>query len=187
MPTALVPLVDGFEETEAITTIDILRRAGVEVTTAGVGKRSATGSHDITVETDAVWRDVAGHDYDAIVLPGGPGVPRLNQTEGLHERLRRQAEEGRLVAAICAAPSILADAGLLRGKRAACFPSVEDKLRDGGAQVVQDVVVEDGTLLTSRGVGTALDFACAVAARLAGRETAEDVARKALYQRETVY
>lgn len=177
MPSALVPLIDGFEETEAITTIDILRRAGVNVTTAGISRKTATGSHDITVTTDAIFGDVFDGEFDAIVLPGGPGTKDLNQVAGLHDRLRRQAREGKLVAAICAAPSILAVAGLLEGKRATCFPAVEDKLNEGGARILHDPVVEEGNLITSRGVGTALEFALAVAAYLAGRETATKVAK----------
>lgn len=177
--TALVPLIDGFEETEAVATIDILRRAGVSVLTAGIGKGFATGSHQIIVETDALLDDVLEEDYEAIVLPGGPGTPKLNEIPALHSRLRRQAESGMLVAAICAAPSVLAAAGLLEGKRATCFPSVEGKM--AGAVIVREPVVVTGNIVTSRGVGTAIPFALEVAARLVGRERAAEVARAIVY------
>lgn len=180
MATVLMPLIDGFEETEAVAVVDVLRRAGVAVTTAGIGKRTATGSHNITVQTDAEWDAVVEGAYDAIVLPGGPGTKDLNNVAGLHARLKRQAAGGRLVAAICAAPTILANAGLLEGKRACAFPSVEDKL--AGAVVVRDAVVEDGNVITSRGMGTAIEFGLAVAARLVGRDKSEQVARAIVHR-----
>ncbi len=182
MPTALVPLVDGFEETEAITVIDLLRRSGVEVTTAGAGKTQACGSHEIVVKADVEISTVIAKHFDAIVLPGGPGTPHLNDIPGLHDRLRLQVSQGLLVAAICAAPTVLAAAGLLGGKRAACFPSVEGKLTDAGATVLSQPVVQDGNVITSRGVGTAIDFALAVAARLVGDAKADQVARAIVYR-----
>lgn len=179
MPAVLIPLVDGFEEIEAITTIDLLRRAGVEVTTAGIGKKRATGSHDITVETDAVFDDVAEEFYDAIVLPGGPGTGSLNEVRGLHELLREYHERGKILGAICAAPTVLAAAGLLKGKRAACFPSVENKM--AGAEILHEPVVVDGTIITSRGAGTAVPFALALVAKLCSQEDADEIARKIVY------
>jgi len=179
MATALIPLIDGFEETEAVAVIDILRRAGVEVVTAGVRRQSATGSHNIRVEADAVLDEVLDREWDAIVLPGGPGVRELNKVKALHRRLNRQVEEGRIVAAICAAPTILATAGLLDGREAACFPTVESSM--GGAKILHKPVVEDGLLITSRGVGTAVDFALTVAGRLAGQAKAIEVARSILH------
>ncbi|MDK2973033.1 MAG: protein deglycase [Candidatus Sumerlaeota bacterium] len=179
--TALIPLVDGFEEAEAIVTIDILRRAGIAVTVAGATAAQVRSSHDVVVNTDRYYRDTEDEEFDAIVLPGGPGTSKLNEVGGLHERLRQQAASGRLVAAICAAPSVLAAAGLLKGKKAACYPSVEDKLAAAGATVLHETVVTDGDIITSRGVGTALDFALAVAAHLQGAATAADVARAIVY------
>lgn len=178
-PTALVPLVDGFEETEAIATVDVLRRCGVWVTTAGVGSTRVTGSHDITIEADAVLADVIDENYDAIVLPGGPGTPRLDDVAGLHERLRRQADAGLWVCAICAAPTVLAAAGLLGGRMATCFPGAEGGMQD--ATLHRRVVVVDHPFITSRAVGTAIDFALAVASKLVGEDRAIDVARSILH------
>lgn len=174
-------MIDGFEESEAIVTVDILRRAGVQVTTAGIGKRKARGSHQIEVTTDREITEVLASEFDAIVLPGGPGTPGLNAVPGMHARLRRQAAGGKLLAAICAAPSVLAAAGLLEGKRAACYPGVEDKM--AGAQILRIPVAEDGNIITSRGVGTVLEFALAVVARLAGEDRAEEVAKAILLER----
>jgi len=177
----LMPIVDGFEQTEALATVDILRRAGVEVVTAGVGKRSATSSHGVTIETDALVDDVLVQPWDAIVLPGGPGTPRLNEVAGLHDRLRAHAAGGKLTAAICAAPSVLAAAGLLDGRTAACHPSVEQALASSGARVVREAVAWDDPVLTSRGVGTALGFALALASRLAGEAKAREIAEAICY------
>lgn len=182
MTTALVPLIDGFEETEAIAMIDVLRRAGFAVTTAGIGKRQATGSHDITVQTDAEFAQAKDKAWDAVVLPGGPGTKRLGDVAGLQDLLKQQAEAGRLVAAICAAPSILAAAGLLRGKRAACFPSVEDAVKAGGATLVHDRAVRDGNAITSRGMGTAIDFGLVIVEHFQGREAAEKLAAQIVYR-----
>ncbi|MEQ8819575.1 MAG: DJ-1/PfpI family protein [Sumerlaeia bacterium] len=178
MATALVPLIDGFEETEAIATVDILRRGGVTVTTAGIADLRVGGSRGIVVQADTRYADTLLARYDAIVLPGGPGARKLNQVEGLHARLRQQAREG-VVAAICAAPVVLAAAGLLEGQPAACHPSAEGEM--GGARLLRQPVVRAGNILTSRGVGTALDFALALVARLRGEEAARSVAEAIVY------
>lgn len=178
--TVLIPLVDGFEES-AIVTIDILRRAAIAVTVAGVHAALVRSSHDVVVNTDRFYHDTEGEEFDALVLPGGPGTPKLNEVRGLHERLRTQVRDGRLVAAICAAPSVLAAAGLLQGRAATCYPSVEAKLANGGAAVRHDPVVADGNIITSRGVGTTIPFALAIAAHLMGPATAADVAKAIVY------
>ncbi len=178
MTTVLVPMIDGFEELEAVAAIDLMRRAGYRVTTAGIGRREATGSHDITVRTDGEFAQVSMREYDAIVLPGGPGVKTLDGVAGLHERLREQASAGKLVAAICAAPSILANAGLLKGRAAACFPSVENAVAAGGATVVRERAVRDGNTITSRGAGTAVDFGLAIVEYFDGRDAAKKLAEQ---------
>lgn len=175
MPRVLIPLVDGFEEMEAIAPIDLLRRADITVVTAGIGEMKATGSHGITVETDAQWNTVDVASFDAIVLPGGPGWKRLSEASGLYEHLQSFAAAGKLVGAICAAPAILARAGLLKGKRAACFPGVEDELTSQGAELVREEVVFDGRIVTSRGAGTATPFALALIEALADTATAEKI------------
>ncbi|MCB2155477.1 DJ-1/PfpI family protein [bacterium] len=180
MPTALVPLIDGFEEVEAIAAIDLMRRGGIDVTTAGIGKQTATGSHDIQVQTDAIFADVQEGEFDAVVLPGGPGAAKLNDVPGLHDLLRRQAAASRVVAAICAAPTVLAAAGLLEDRRATCFPKCEGAM--AGATVVREPVVEDGNFITSRGVGTAVDFGLALVARLVDRQTADQLAQSIVFE-----
>ncbi len=182
MTTVLVPMIDGFEETEAVATIDLMRRAGFKVTTAGIGKRQATGSHDITMQTDAEFGQIRDRDYDAIVLPGGPGFKQLDGVAGLHERLRKQAKAEKLVAAICAAPSILANAGLLRSRTAACFPSVEEVVAKGGAKLVRERAVRDGNVITSRGAGTAVDFGLAIVEYFEGKDSAEKLAEQICYR-----
>ncbi|CAN5454198.1 DJ-1/PfpI family protein [soil metagenome] len=178
-PSVLVPLIDGFEEIEAITVIDILRRAGCRVTTAGVGNRSVAGSHDIRVEADTLLEIVAGDQFTAIVLPGGPGSAQLRDNMLLREMLKKHAAAGKLTAAICAAPTVLAAAGLLEGKRAACFPGTENLM--GGANIVRESVVTDGPFLTSRGAGTAIPFALAVVAALLGKPAADSISKSIVY------
>ena len=179
MVRALVPLVDGFEELEAIAVIDLLRRAGVSVITAGVAGRQATGSHAITVQCDSTLDDELPRTFSAFVVPGGPGVAKLVEHEGLRDALKRQAAAGGLIAAICAAPLVLHAAGLLNGRRVACHPSVEARLT--GATILHQAVVVDGRIVTSRGAGTAVPFALAVAGELVGRQASDDVAKAIIY------
>ena len=176
---AVVVLADGFEETEAVTTIDLMRRAGIAVTVLGLNDTSVRGAHDIVVSADAL---LAEHrdPYDAIVLPGGqPGTTNLSNCEQLLGQLRAAAQQGVLCAAICAAPSVLAKAGVLQGRAATCYPSFEGQL--GGAELRTESVVVDGNIITSRGVGTAVPFALAVIEHLCDRNAAESVAAKILY------
>jgi protein deglycase len=161
MKKAAVLLAHGFEETEAITVIDVLRRAQVHVDVLGVEGVQVKGSHAITVACDAPLSAHAHTLYDAVVLPGGmPGAATLRDDAGVQAFVRAHAEAGKLVAAICAAPIALASAGVLTGKRATCFPGFEDQL--GGAAYETTAVVKDGRVITSRGVGTALKFALAL-------------------------
>jgi len=184
MAKVLIPLIDGFEEVEAITVIDLLRRAEIDILTAGIDKKDATGSHDINVRTDTLLSEVIDADYDMIVLPGGPGTKELKDVAGLQHRLKKQIDSGKEVAAICAAPSILAAAGLLNGRRATCFPAVEDKLAEVSAEISHEEVVEDGQITTSRGAGTAIPFALRLIARLAGEEKAREVAGRIIFRQK---
>ena len=161
----LIPLVEGFEEIEAITPINILRRAGATVVLGSLSLLER-GGRDVWVEPDVAIGEVLAEDWDMIVLPGGPGTKNLLGIEGLLERLQRQSREDRWLAAICAAPTILHAAGLLAGKRVACFPSVEASLT--GVEIVREPVVIDGRIITSRGAGTALPFALALVGALYG-------------------
>jgi 4-methyl-5(b-hydroxyethyl)-thiazole monophosphate biosynthesis len=168
---ALVPLAEGFEELEAVTIIDVLRRAGVEVTVAALGTSPVQGSHAIRVEADTTLDAVQEETFDAVVLPGGPAAKRLRDDERVKAVLRRAAGEGRLVAAVCAAPIALEAAGVLSGKRATVYPG--NALPS--AEQVEERVVVDGRVVTSRGPGTALEFALTVVSELVGAAKAREL------------
>lgn len=178
--TVLVVLADGFEEIEAITPIDVLRRAGLEVIVAGVGKREITGSHGITVETDLMLEQYEGLP-DAVVLPGGsPGAENLNKSEALQDILQKASRSNKIIGAICAAPAVvLAPAGLLDGKKATCYPGYENQFGQK-IKFSADRVVTDGLIVTSRGPGSALEFALELVGRLVDKETAEKLSKKIL-------
>lgn len=183
MPAVLVPLAEGFEELEAITVVDLLRRAEIDVTTAALVSSPVRGSHGIAVEADTTLEAAHDREFDMIVLPGGmPGAKHLAEDAGLRERLRRMAAQGRITAAICAAPAVLAAAGLLDGRRATSFPGFLDPEKTPGLKLVDGAVVSDGQVITSRGPGTAIDFALALIERLRGRAVRDAV--EARLQRE---
>ena len=172
MPNACVLLADGFEEIEAVVVIDVLRRAEIDVVTVGTRGTQVTGSHGVPIEADSTLETCADTTWDAVVLPGGlPGATNLRDDEQVRELLRRQHESGRTVAAICAAPIALGRAGVLEGRRATCYPGFEDQMI--GASRSTDRVVADENIVTSRGPGTAFDFALMLVARLVDEETAE--------------
>jgi 4-methyl-5(b-hydroxyethyl)-thiazole monophosphate biosynthesis len=152
-------MADGCEEIEGLTVVDIARRAGIEIETISItGSSQVTSSHKVTFLTDTTKEEADYASYDGIVLPGGmPGTIHLGEDESVNRIIREFAAEGKLVAAICAAPSVLGAAGLLKGKKATCHPGFEEKLT--GADCSLDAVVRDGNLITSRGMGTAIPFA----------------------------
>ena len=167
-------LIDGFEEIETVTPVDVLRRAGVEVVIASLHGKTATGRGGIRLEADAALKDLDPSSFDLLFIPGGPGVWDL-RTDGRAAVLAKDfAAAGKPVAAICAAPLVLMDAGLLEGKRFTAYHSVREELGGG----LDERVVVDGNVITSRGAGTALDFAMAIVERLCGRETADQVAQE---------
>lgn len=165
-----VLLADGFEEVEAIEPIDILRRGGVEVTTASVCEKAVKGAHGITVEADIPISQVDVSDMDLVMLPGGAGHELLDASNTVHKILNYAAAHGKYISAICAAPSILGKKMMLEGKRATCFPGYEKYLY--GAEVVGDKVVTDGKIITAKGAGAAADFGFAMLEILKGAETA---------------
>lgn len=171
----LVPLASGFEEIEAVTVIDVLRRAGLPVILAGLSAGPVTGSHGITVQTDCTLDQVDPASLRMIVLPGGqPGTNHLKKDERVLALVRELERTGRDVAAICAAPMVLAQAGVLEGREATSHPSVRREL--GGAKVREDRrVVRAGKVLTSQGPGTALEFALAIVADLVGEARAREL------------
>jgi 4-methyl-5(b-hydroxyethyl)-thiazole monophosphate biosynthesis len=176
MASVLIPLADGFEEIEAVTVIDLLRRAGIDVVVAGLADGPVRGSHGIAVTPDAGLDEALAADYDMVVLPGGlPGADHLEADERVREILIRLANSGRFTAAICAAPKVLAAAGLLDGRQATSFPGFLDPARTPGLTVSEAPVVQDGRVITSRGPGTAMDFALALIQNLAGPAVRQDV------------
>lgn len=176
---ALVPLAEGFEEMEAVIVIDVLRRGGIEVDVAGLaGAAPVQGSRGVTVVAERDFADCGTELYDAMVLPGGMGgTLAMRDDARVIAALQRHAADGRLVAAVCAAPLVLERAGLLDARSATSHPSVRDELAAGGVQVRETRVVHDGALITSQGPGTSMEFALAVVANLSGDDVARDVAR----------
>ncbi len=175
MPSVLVPLPAGFEELETVAPVDVLRRAGAEVTIAALGpERTVAGRNGMVLVADALLADRLGADYDLVLLPGGPGVKLLRADPALRAALQRQAAAGRWLAAICAAPTVLLDAGLLAGRRYTAHPSVAGELPH---ILATERVVVDGHLVTSRGAGTALEFGLALVKRLFGPEKSAEIAR----------
>ncbi len=167
MKRVLVPLAEGFEELEAVTIIDMLRRAGVEVVVAALAGNPVNGSHGIALRADAALDDVAGQEFDLVALPGGmPGASRLRDDPRVGAIIRRLHGGGGKVAAICAAPMALEAAGVLKGRRATCYPGALDPAAD--LTLVDEPVVVDGRVITSRGPGTALDFALELVTQLQG-------------------
>ena len=171
MASVLVPLADGFEEIEAVTVIDLLRRADVEVVVAGLDPGPVAGSHGISVHSDVHLADALTRDYDMVVLPGGmPGADHLEADSRLRELLVEMARSERFTAAICAAPKVLAAAGLLDGRTATSFPGFLSSSATPGLTVSEAPVVIDGKIITSRGPGTAMDFALTLIEMLCGPE-----------------
>ncbi|MFT4175121.1 MAG: DJ-1/PfpI family protein [Luteolibacter sp.] len=164
-------LVDGFEEIETVTPIDLLRRAGVEVVLAALVHRQVKGRCAVTLLADDLLENVDPSAFDALFIPGGPGVGEMREDERAAALAKAFAGQGKTVAAICAAPLVLKDAGLLEGKRFTAHFSVHEDLPG----VIDERVVTDGNLMTSRGAGTALDFGLALVERLAGAEASEEV------------
>jgi protein deglycase len=177
MATALVFLADGFEEIEAVTIVDVLRRGEVNVTTASLSGKHVRGSHDIVLESDVLLADVSVDDYDALVLPGGPAAKALREDAAAQTAIKRAAAAGKLLAAVCAGPTALEVAGVLAGKRATVYPG--NKLPS--AQLVEQGVVEDGNVITSRGPATAMAFALKIVERLSGAAVAKTTAEKLLF------
>ncbi len=175
-------LAEGFEEIEGLTVVDLLRRAEIDITTISItGKLTVTGSHHITTFADALFEDVDYEQANMLVLPGGmPGTMNLLEHPGLDTLLREFASKEKDIAAICAAPRVLGTKGLLAGKKATCYPGNETYL--AGAQVLNTVVVEDGNIITSRGMGTAIDFSLAIIRHLKGSREAERIAGSIQYQ-----
>ena len=174
MASVLVPLAQGCEELEAVTIVDLLRRAGIGVVTAGLDDQPVRASRGTVLIPDVTLDEAVRQKYDRIVLPGGlPGADNLNADPRIRGMLKETAETGGFTAAICAAPKVLADIGLLEGRRATSFPGALDTFE--GFSYSEDPVVQDGRIITSRGPGTAMDFALALIENLVGRDKRDEV------------
>jgi 4-methyl-5(b-hydroxyethyl)-thiazole monophosphate biosynthesis len=173
---AYIFLATGFEEIEAVATVDILRRGGVESITASItGERTVTGAHQIQITADILFEEADFSDGDAFILPGGgPGSFMLNDHEALKQLLVSKNEQNKWIAAICAAPLVLGGLGLLKGKKAICYPGMESYIK--GAVLTEAPVVTDGNIITGKGPGLALDFGLTILAALQGQDIAGKVA-----------
>ncbi len=170
-------LADGFEEVEALTVVDVLRRGSVDIRMMSItGDREVLGSHKIRIKADGLFWESDYSDGDIVILPGGKGgTDKLSENEGVHNVLRSYCESGKKVAAICAAPSVLGRLGLLEGKKATCYPGFEDKLKGAvisknGPKAVGSPFEIAGNIITGRSMGTALDFALTILEELMGKE-----------------
>lgn len=182
MKKTAILFADGYEEVEALTVVDLLRRAKIGCDIVALEESDAvTGSHGIRVGADKRLSELDIGEYDGLILPGGMrGVNNLAADERVLALLRDFAGAGKLTAAICAGPTVLARAGLLVGRKATCYPGMEDQLT--GALPCADTVVADGSILTSRGLGTAIPFALALVAYFCGEKQAQALAKAIVYQ-----
>ncbi|MGB5338296.1 MAG: DJ-1 family glyoxalase III [Gammaproteobacteria bacterium] len=171
MASVLVPLAQGCEELEAVTIVDLLRRAGVEVVTAGLDAQAVRASRGVVLVPDMTLDAALERDYDMVVLPGGlPGADHLQADPRIISLLKKMAHAGKYTAAICAAPRVLAEAGLLDGRRATSYPGTLDPLTVPALDYREQAVVTDDKVITSRGPGTAMDFSLQLIEVLAGHE-----------------
>ncbi len=182
MKKAVILFAEGFEAVEAMAPVDILRRGGVETTMASITEdMMVTASNGVSVKMDTLLREVDLQEYDAIILPGGmPGTVNLGESEDVREALMAMNGAGKMVAAICAAPGVLGKYGLLEGKNACSYPEHEVNLK--GANVLRDRVVVDGNIVTSRGMGTAMEFSFKLLELLENPRRAEEVKCAVVYR-----
>jgi 4-methyl-5(b-hydroxyethyl)-thiazole monophosphate biosynthesis len=177
-----IHLAEGFEEVEAVSIIDLLRRADLEVLMVSMsGKAEVKGAHSITVKANILFEDVNYSDIYMIVLPGGmPGASNLDAHQGLKNQIKQFNEQGKPLAAICAAPMVYGNLGILKGKQAVCFPGFEKYLN--GAEVLTVPVMESGNIITGRGVGTALEFALKLIEKAVSLEKARQIGQQILFE-----
>ena len=182
MKRAVILFAEGYETVEALLVVDLLRRGGVEVTMASITEDEfVRSSHGVNVEMDAVLGEVDVLDYDAVILPGGmPGTINLGESDAVRKAILAMNDAGKIVAAVCAAPGVLGKYGLLEGKTACSSPQHEKNLI--GATVVREPVVVDGNIVTSRGLGTTMDFGLKLLELLEGKEKSDEIAHKIVYR-----
>lgn len=180
MKTIFLFLIDGFEEIEALGTVDILRRAGLKIRTVSLtGQQSVTGSHNIPVTADMLFEHINPQDAQMLVIPGG--TPAFSEHEGLKRTVKDFYDNGGNVAAICASPMVLGILGMLKGRRATCYPGFE-KYLEGATLRTGDAVVKDGNIITGRGPGLTMDFALEIVKVIAGQEKRDEVAAQLLVE-----
>lgn len=181
MKKVKVFLADGFEEIEGLTVVDLFRRAGIETEMISVmGRKEVKGSHGITVKADLLFEEGSYEDADCLVLPGGmPGTLNLGNHQGLTKLLKEQYAKEKMIAAICAAPSVFGELGFLEGRVATCYPGFEGKLQ--GAIVCSTKVAVDGNVTTAKGMGAAIDFALKLIEQLLDQETAQKISDDIIY------
>lgn len=181
MAKTAIFLANGFEEIEGLTVVDILRRAGIDITMVSItGTTAVEGSHGIKLEADDTIENFDFDGVDMIILPGGmPGTKNLDACAPLKAKIEEFNNAGKMLAAICAAPTVYGKMGLLKGKKACCYPGCEGDLI--GANVSTDMVSKDGNFITSRGMGTAIPFALAILEHFKGKEAADQMAKAIVY------
>ena len=174
-------LAEGFEEVEALAPLDLIRRAGLEIKTVGVGGKVITGSHGIPVTADMTDAELADNAPDMVILPGGmPGTKNLDASETVHKAIADAVKNDAYLCAICAAPMILGKLGLLKGKNAVSYPGFESYLE--GATVPSEKVVRDGKIITAKGMGAAIEFGLAIISALKDEKTADDLATATIFK-----
>ena len=167
-------LAKGFEEVEALAPLDLLRRAGIEIKTVGVGSKTVVGSHSIPISADMEDSEFSDEAPDMVILPGGmPGTLNLDASETVHRAIQSAVKNDAYVCAICAAPMIIGKLGLLDGKKAVCYPGFEEHLK--GALISDQKAVADGKFITAKGMGAAIEFGLLLVEKLCGKETAESL------------
>lgn len=171
-------LAEGFEEVEALAVVDVLRRAGIETKMVSVsGQYEVKSSHDVVIKADLLFEEADFNSADVLFLPGGiPGTPNLAGHKGLVEKILEFNEKGKRLAAICAAPSVYGELGLLKGKTASCYPGYEDKLV--GAEYKREKAITDGNITTGRGMGSAIELGLELVRLLISEDKAEEIAQK---------
>ena len=181
-------LADGFEDIEGLTVVDLLRRAGIDIKTVSIKETTQIQtSHGITMLTDTTFTETSFTDADILVLPGGmPGTKYLAAYKPLTDLLTDFNNKGKKIAAICAAPSVFSGLGFLKDKKATSYPSFMEVIAKDGAQTSEDSVVTDGNITTSRGLGTAIDFALSIIGQLESKEKADEIAESIVYKRERI-
>lgn len=184
MSKVCVFLAQGVEEIEALTVVDLCRRAGVELSMVSItGEKAVTSSHQVTIMADELFEDINFDEVAMIVLPGGmPGTKNLEAYEPLMDQVEKFYKEGRFLSAICAAPSIFGHRGFLEGRNACSFPEFESHLTN--ARVSHNRVEVSDHIITSRGMGTAIEFGLAIVARMKGQAVAEELKKKIVYEQD---